>query len=116
MQDAFSGLRVKMPRLTTAQRKKLKKMREQGIDTTKIRIEPRAAPSTSTRTPGQAVKRTVTDRKTPDEKVVKRAKEAGTSSHSYAKSVGFVNAVVVLATYPEGQMTKEDGARVNLLL
>jgi len=101
-------------RLSTAQRKKLKKMREQGIDTSNIRVEPRAAAPINS-TPGHAVKRTMTEEKTPDEEIVKRLKEGGTGGHS-APSAVFIKAAVVFATYPRRQMTEADGARVNLLI
>lgn len=111
--EALSGMRVRMPKITTAQRRRLKRLREQGVDTSKIRVEPRAA-ATTTSTPGQAVKRSVSARKTPDEKVVKKPKEVGTTS--YASVTSGIRAVVVLATYPEGRMAQEDAGKVHLLV
>ena len=60
------------------------------------------------------MKRTVTDRETPEEKEAKKQRGEGTPSYSGALSG--LKVAVVQATYPEGRMTPKDAEKVHSLL
>lgn len=116
--EAVSCMKVRMERMTklkASQRRKLKKLRAMGVDTSKILV-PRNVPfDISCVTPNQPVKRTVTQRNTPDETLVKKQKTKE-DKPSYSGVLSGIRAAVVLTTYPEGQMTLEDAREVGRLL
>lgn len=116
--EAVSCMKVRMERMTklkASQRRKLKKLRSMGVDTSKILV-PRNVPfDISCVTPNQPVKRTVTQRNTPDETLVKKPKTKE-DKPSYSGVLSGIRAAVVLTTYPEGQMTLEDAGDVDRLL
>ncbi|KAK9718378.1 hypothetical protein QE152_g23266 [Popillia japonica] len=92
--------------LSAAQRLKLRKMREQGIDTSKVRLPlPQRAQKSASATSG-AVKRTVSARSTPEEKATKRTKsEPGVVS--YKAALKGIRAAIIPKDYPASVVTEE---------
>lgn len=92
--------------LSGAQRLKLRKMREQGIDTSKVRLPlPQRAQKSASATSG-AVKRTVSARSTPEEKATKRTKsEPGVVS--YKAALKGIRAAIIPKDYPASVVTEE---------
>ncbi|KAK9702994.1 hypothetical protein QE152_g29608 [Popillia japonica] len=92
--------------LSGAQRLKLRKMREQGIDTSKVRLPlPQRAQKSASATSG-AVKRTVSARSTPEKKATKRTKsEPGVVS--YKAALKGIRAAIIPKDYPASVVTEE---------
>lgn len=92
--------------LSGAQRKKLRRLRKQGIDTSKVRLDlPQVKPEDTPKTTG-AVKRTVSDRCTPEEKVTKRAKHVPEVGN-YKAALKGIKAAIVPKDYPVSVVTQE---------
>uniref|UniRef100_A0A6P7FXH5 Uncharacterized protein LOC114335177 n=1 Tax=Diabrotica virgifera virgifera TaxID=50390 RepID=A0A6P7FXH5_DIAVI len=101
---------VSRPKISGAQRRKLRKMREQGIDTSKVKLPPRP----QNKTPGnaeitQAVKRTVSDRSTPEEKLTKKSRTAAASfkelSSNYKAAFTGIKTAIIPKEYPDISVT-----------
>lgn len=140
--EALQGMKVAYRRPTPGEKRYLKRLRQRGVDTSKVKLGDRPPPKpsrsgataikvaplrstwlkkkpeerpgtsasmrTASSTPGRAVKRTTTDRETPEDKITKKSRE-DESSQSFKAALTGIRVSIIPGNYPEETMSEEEG-------